>query len=57
MQVIGWIAVVAGVILALIPPAKFQRLISWAFDRFGRYTRMAGLAAVVLAGFLIYAVL
>jgi hypothetical protein len=57
LQVIGWIAVAAGVILALIPPAKFQQLINWAVDRFGRYTRMAGLAAVIFAMFLIYAVL
>jgi hypothetical protein len=57
LQVIGWIAVAAGVILALIPPAKFQQLINWAVDRFDRYTRMAGLAAVIFAMFLIYAVL
>ena len=55
LLLIGWIAVVAGVILALFPPAKFQSLIRWAFDRFSRYTRMAALAAVIFCLFLIYA--
>jgi hypothetical protein len=57
LLVIGWIAVVAGVILALVPPAKFQSLIRWAFERFARYTRIAALAAMIFGLFLIYATL
>lgn len=56
LQVIGWLAVAAGVVIALIPPSKFQRMIHWVFERFGRYTRWAALGAVLFGGFLIYAV-
>jgi len=55
-QIIGWIAVVAGVVLAVIPPARFKKMIHWAFSKFGRYTRIAALFAVILGAFLIHAV-
>jgi hypothetical protein len=57
LHILGWIAVVAGVIFALVPRAKFIRLMHWAFERFARYTRIAAVFAVLFAGFLIYAVL
>jgi len=57
LQILGWLAVVAGVILALVPRAKFIHLMHWAFERFARYTRIAAAFAVLFAGFLIYAVL
>jgi len=57
LQVLGWIALVAGVIIALIPPAKFRQLITWAFERFGSYTRMAAVAGLIFGVFIIYAVL
>jgi hypothetical protein len=57
LQIIGWIAIAAGVILALIPPARFKQLVTWAFERFGHYTRAAALAALVFGAFIIYAVL
>ncbi len=57
LQVLGWIAVIAGVVLALVPPARFKQLVSWAFERFGSYTRIAGAAAFLFGAFLVYAVI
>jgi len=56
LEIIGWIAIAAGVALALMPPAKFRQLINWAFERFGKYTRAAAFFAVLFGAFLIYAV-
>ena len=57
LQIVGWIAIVAGVIVALMPAAKFTQLINWAFERFSRYTQVAALFAVLFGVFLIYAVI
>jgi len=57
LHIIGWIAIVAGVIIAFVPHAKFTRLIHWAFDLFARYSRIPAMFAVLFGGFLIYAVL
>jgi len=57
LQILGWVALTAGIIVALIPPARFKRLVEWAFERFGAYTRVAAIAAVLFGGFLIYAVI
>ena len=57
LHIIGWIAIVAGVIIALVPHTKFTRLIRWVFERFAPYTRIAAVFAVLFGGFLIYAVL
>lgn len=56
LQILGWIALIAGVVLILVPPGKFKQLIEWAFERLGSYTRIVGLFAVLFGGFLIYAV-
>jgi hypothetical protein len=56
LEIIGWIAIAAGVILALTPPAKFRRMIKWAIDRFGRFMRPAAVAALLFGAFLVYAV-
>jgi hypothetical protein len=57
LQILGWAAVVAGVIFAFVPRAKFIRLMHWAFERFSPYMRIAAVFAVLFAGFLIYAVI
>lgn len=56
LEIIGWIAIAAGVALALMPPAKFRQMIHWAFERFGKYTRVAAVAALLFGVFLVYAV-
>ena len=57
LHIIGWIAIIAGVMIALVPHAKFTQLIRWAFDKLARYTRIAAIFAVLFGGFLIYAVI
>lgn len=57
LEILGWIALLAGVVLAFVPPSRFARLIRWAFDLLGGYMRLAGLAALAFAAFLIYAVI
>lgn len=57
LHILGWIGIVAGVTVALIPHAKFTRLVKWAFERFAPYTRFAALFAALFGGFLIYSVL
>jgi hypothetical protein len=57
LQIIGWIAIAAGVVIALMPAAKFTRLINWAFERFSRYARIAAVFGVLFGAFLIYAVI
>ena len=57
LEILGWIALVAGVVLAFVPPSRFARLIRWAFDLLGGYMRLAGVAALAFAAFLIYAVI
>lgn len=57
LQIIGWIAIVAGVMLALLPREKFARLLMWALERFSSYLPFAALIATILGGFLIYAVI
>ena len=57
LEILGWIALLAGVVLAFVPPSRFARLIRWAFDLLGDYMRLAGLAALAFAAFLIYAVI
>jgi len=53
---LGWVAVVAGIGLALVPPAWFRSLVHRAFDRFGRYVRLVALAALIFGAFLVHAV-
>lgn len=56
LTVLGWIALVAGIILVLMPPSVFHKLIRWVFDRLGSYARAAGVLAFLFGAFLIYAV-
>ena len=56
LTVLGWIALLAGVAIALIPPSRFRQLVAWLFDRLGRYVRIAAAAALAFGVFLVYAV-
>jgi hypothetical protein len=56
LVVLGWVALLAGVSIALVPPHFFRKMVVWAFDRFGRYTRVAALAVLVFGLFLVYAI-
>lgn len=56
LTLLGWIFLLAGVTFALLSPPRFQKLVAWMFDRFGRYVRIAALGGVVFGLFLVYAV-
>lgn len=56
LQIIGAIAVIAGVVLIFVTKPKFQNLIQWAFGRLGKYMRAVACFAILFGGYLIYAV-
>ena len=55
IEVIGWIAVAAAIILIVIGRERFVQLISWAATLVKSFGRVAGLLAVGFGAFLIYA--
>lgn len=57
VSVIGWIALGAAVVLALMGRARFKSLMLWVVGMAGRYARLTGLLATVFGGFLIHAFL
>ncbi|MEW6997416.1 hypothetical protein AADZ86_06915 [Colwelliaceae bacterium BS250] len=54
MEVIGWVAIVAALVFAVIGRNKFNRLILWAFSLVKAFGRIAGVLALCFATFLIY---
>ncbi|MDX1554622.1 MAG: hypothetical protein R3212_01205 [Xanthomonadales bacterium] len=56
LQVLGWLTVVVAVTLAVMGRSNFTRLIHWAMSLVDRFGRIAGALAMVLGGFLVYAV-
>lgn len=57
MEALGWFTVIAAIALILIGHNNFQDLIEWAVTFLRPYQRIAGLLAIFLGGFLIYAFL
>lgn len=57
LQIIGWLSVTAAIILAIIGRSRFKALIEWGLSHVSSFGRGAGLLAIFLGGFLIYAVL
>lgn len=55
-QIIGWLSVGAAIILGGIGRSRFKALMAWALSWASSLMRLAGLSAVLLGGFLIYAV-
>ena len=55
-QIFGWISLTAAIILGVIGRSRFKDLISWALNFTPSLMRFAGLMAVLIGGFLIYAV-
>ena len=56
-SVLGWIFIVAGVAILLIPPTRLQAMAKDAYERFGAYVMPGGIAGLALAAFLAWAVL
>ncbi|NNC99050.1 MAG: hypothetical protein HKN85_02595, partial [Gammaproteobacteria bacterium] len=55
MEIIGWVALAAALILTLIGPRNFSRLMIWALSFAKPYGRIAGGMAVAFGAFLLYA--
>ena len=55
IEVIGWLSIVAAIILAVIGCRNFNRLMSWALSLSMPFGRVGGVFAVGFGAFLIYA--
>lgn len=55
IEVLGWISLVAAMILLFIGPGNFQRLMGWVLAKLRPYGRIGGLLSAVFGVFLIYA--
>ena len=54
--IIGWITIVAAVVLGIMGRANFIRLMSWALGVSSVFARMGGILAVFFGAFLVYAI-
>jgi uncharacterized protein YjeT (DUF2065 family) len=55
IEVLGWIAIVAAIVLLFIGRRNFKRLMSWALTIAQRLGRVAGVFATAFGVFIIYA--
>jgi hypothetical protein len=55
IEVIGWLSIVAAIILAVIGRRNFKRLMSWALSLAKPIGRVGGVIAMAFGIFLIYA--
>ena len=57
MEIIGWISIVAAIILAVIGRKNFNGIMSWALSLAKPFGRLGGVIVVCFGAFLIYAFL
>lgn len=55
IEIIGWLSIVAAIILAVIGRRNFSRLMSWALSFVKPLGRVGGVLAAAFGAFLIYA--
>jgi hypothetical protein len=55
IEVIGWLSIVAAIILAVMGRRNFKRLMSWALSLAKPIGRVGGVIAMAFGAFLIYA--
>lgn len=55
VEAIGYLFIIAAVLLSLIGHGQFIRLISWVLNRLSAYARIGGFFAILFGGFLLYA--
>ena len=55
-EVLGWLFIVAGIVILLIPPSRVQALARDAYERFEGWTPLGGIAGILLAAFLAWSV-
>jgi hypothetical protein len=55
IEIIGWLSIVAAIILAVMGRRNFNRLMSWALSLAKPLGRVGGVLAMAFGAFLIYA--
>jgi len=55
IEIIGWLSIVAAIIIAIMGRRNFNRLMSWALSLSQPLGRVGGVLAVAFGTFLIYA--
>ena len=55
IEVIGWLSIVAAIIIAVLGRRNFNRLMSWALSLSKPFGRVGGVFAAAFGAFLIYA--
>ena len=55
IEVIGWLSIVAAIIIAIMGRHNFNRLMSWALSLSKPLGRVGGILAVAFGAFLVYA--
>jgi len=55
IEIIGWLSIVAAIILAVMGRRNFRRLMSWALSLAKPIGRVGGVIAMAFGAFLIYA--
>jgi len=54
VALLGWLSIAAALTFAAVGQQRFVRMVSWILLRTEQYTRIAGLLAVAIGGFLVY---
>lgn len=57
IEVIGWITLVAALVMGIMGHTNFKRLMAWALGVPSSFRRIGGLLAALFGGFLVYAVI
>ncbi|MBX2879650.1 MAG: hypothetical protein KTR32_06955 [Granulosicoccus sp.] len=57
IEVLGWIIIAAGIVLAVMGRANFRKLLHWVLIHLAPYGRIFGVVAFIFGGFLVYAFL
>jgi len=55
IDVLGWLSIVAALVLAVMGRCTFKRLMSWAFSLLRPYGRVGGIVAMAFGAFIIHA--
>ena len=57
IQVLGWVAIAAAVILAMMGKTRFEKLMEWVLRSVKPFARIGGLVAIAFGYFIAYAFL
>ena len=55
IEILGWLSIIAAILLAIIGRRNFNRLMSWALSFVKTFGRVGGVLAMAFGAFLIYA--